>query len=177
MARTAYSETVKQAGAISPRLLATLASALPVMAQAFRDPWWVIGSAAMRLGGIADIEPADIDVLCSAGDAERLIAAWQEHLDVAYMPHDDDRFRSRFARFGHLPMPLEVMGDLQVHADGVWQPIRIEATQRAWCDGYVVQIATWQEQIRVLRLFGRDKDLVKANLISSHVETERAHVG
>ncbi|WP_368565778.1 hypothetical protein [Pseudoxanthomonas sp. UTMC 1351] len=163
--------------AISPQLTATLKFALPVMAQVFRDPWWIIGSAAMRLGGVANVEPADVDVLCSAGDAGRLIAAWQDHLDIAHGPHDGDRFRSRFARFRHLPVPLEVMGNLQVLAGGSWQPVRIEATQSVWCDGYVVPIGTWQEQILVLRLLGRDKDLAKADLISSHIETEHANVG
>jgi len=162
---------VRPADAISPRLLASLAAALPVMTQAFRDPWWIIGSAAIRLGGIAETEPADVDLLCSAGDAERLIAVWREHLDADYKPHGDDRFRSRFARFGHLPMPLEVMGDLHVHAEAGWQAVRVEASQPVQCDGYTVSIPTWQEQIRILRLFGRDKDVIKADIISSHIRT------
>lgn len=176
MACSARSETVTPADAIPPRLLATLAIALPAMAQACRDPWWVIGSAAMRLGGMANVEPADVDLLCSASDAERLIAAWQEHLDIAYKPQDDDRFRSRFARFRHLPMPLEVMGDLQVHAEAGWQPVRVEASQQAWCDGVAVPVPAWQEQIRILHLFGRDKDLAKAGLISSHIAAEHTNV-
>lgn len=165
------------ADAISPRLLATLAIALPVMAQAFRDPWWVIGSAAMRLGGISRLEPADVDLLCSAGDAEHLIAAWQEHVDTDYTPHGDDRFHSCFARFRHLPMPLEVMGDLQVRVGSDWQPVHVEASQQVRCDGHTVTIPTWQEQMRILHLFGRDKDLAKADLISSHIEAERVNVG
>jgi hypothetical protein len=163
--------------AIPPRLSATLTAALPAMARTFLDPWWLIGSAALRLGGIVRVDPADVDVLCSGGDAGRLIAAWQEHLDVAYAPRDEDRFRSRFARFRHLPMPLEVMGDLQVPAGAGWQLVRVEAAQRVFCDGHAVPIPSWQEQIRILRLFGRDKDLAKADLISSHIATEHANVG
>jgi hypothetical protein len=165
------------ADAISPRLLATLATALPAMAQAFRDPWWVIGSAAMRLGGIGRLEPADVDLLCSAGDAERLIAAWQEHVDTAYTPYGDDRFRSCFARFRHLPVPLEVMGDLQVRVGSDWQPVRVGASQQVRCDGHAIAIPTWREQIRILRLFGRDKDLAKVDLISSYIEAGRVNVG
>lgn len=163
--------------AISPRLRATLAIALPVTTQVFRDPWWVIGSAAMRLGGIAEVEPADVDLLCGADDAERLISAWQERCDAGYLPHDDDRFRSRFVRFRHLPMPVEVMGDLHVRAGAGWQAVRVEASQQVSCDGYAVSIPTWQEQIRILSLFGRGKDLAKAELISSHIEAERMDVG
>ena len=177
MARSTRDETVMPTGAISPRLRATLVIALPVMTQVFLDPWWVIGSAAMRLGGIAEVEPADVDLLCSAGDAERLIAAWQEHVDAGYLPHDDDRFRSRFARFRHLPMPLEVMGDLHVHAEAGWRAVRVEASQQVWCDGLAVSIPTWQEQRRILGLFGRGKDMAKADLISSHIEVERVDVG
>jgi hypothetical protein len=165
-----------QTNAISPRLLATLTIALPVIAQVFRDPWWIIGSAAMRLGGIASVEPADVDLLCSAGDADRLIATWREQVDAAYKPHDDGRFRSRFARFSHLPMPLEVMGDLQVHIGANWRPVRVEVSQQVWCDGYAVPIPIWKEQIRILHLFGRDKDLAKADLITPHIEVERMDV-
>lgn len=165
------------ADAISPQLSATLAIAAPVMARVFRDPWWIIGSAAMRLGGIAQTEPADVDLLCSTGDAERLIAAWQENIDIAYTPHGSDRFRSCFARFRHLPMPLEVMGDLQVRVGPDWQPVRVESSQQVRCDDHAVTLPTWQEQIRILRLFGRDKDLAKADLISCHIEAERVNVG
>jgi hypothetical protein len=159
------------------RLIATLAIALPTMARVLHDPWWIIGSAAMRLGGIANVEPADVDLLCSAGDADRLMAVWQDHLDTAYRPRDDDRFRSRFARFHHLPMPVEVMGDLQVHVEAGWLSVCVDASQSVRCGEHTVSIPSWQEQIRILRLFGRDKDMVKADLISSYIETEHAHVG
>ena len=32
-------------------------------APADRDDWWIIGSAALVLAGVADIDPADVDFL------------------------------------------------------------------------------------------------------------------
>lgn len=165
------------APAIAPRLFATLSALLPVAAQTFRDPWWIIGSAAMRLGGIAGIEPDDVDLLCSTGDADRLIAVWREHLDTAYRPRGDERFRSRFARFGHLPMPLEVMGGLQAATGAEWGPVRVEASRLVPLAGFAVPIPALPDQRRILRQFGRDKDLAKAGLISSHLEAEFANAG
>lgn len=165
------------APAISPRLLATLSALLPVATRTFRDPWWVIGSVAMQLGGIARIEPNDVDLMCSAGDADRLIAAWREHLDTACRSRDEGRFRSRFARFRHLPMPLEVMGDLQVGNGAEWVPVRVETSRRVPLAGFAVPIPALPDQLRVLRQFGRGKDLAKAGLISSHLEAEFANAG
>lgn len=154
------------------RLLAALPILLPAATALLRDPWWFIGSAAMQMSGVAGVEPNDIDLLCSGADADRLIAAWSEHLDTAYQPPDDDRFRSRFARFRHLPMPLEVMGDLQVRVEGEWRPVLVEASRRIQWNGYAVPVPTLKEQVRILRQFGRAKDMAKADSIASHIETE-----
>lgn len=155
----------------------SLRAALPDIAAGFRDPWWIIGSAAMALSGIADTAPNDIDVLCSERDAQWLKAAWADHADHAYRPRDDARFRSRFARFIHLPMPLEVMGGLQVNAGDGWETLAIAATERVPVADFEVPVPTFREQVRVLRLFGRDKDLAKAALISTFLLKEPADAG
>ena len=49
-------------------LHAGLHHALPQMARTFRDPWWIIGSAALALAGVPGIVPRDIDVLYSHND-------------------------------------------------------------------------------------------------------------
>lgn len=158
--------------AMPVRLLATLSVLVPVAESVFRDPWWIIGSSAMRLSGIAGIEPNDVDLLCSADDVGRLTAAWSEHLDAGWRPGNGNRFRSRFARFVHLPMPLEAMGDLQVDTDAGWQDVRIGASLQIACEEGLVSVPTWEEQIRILRLFGRGKDLAKADLITCHLQAE-----
>lgn len=146
----------------------TLRAALPAVAGAFRDPWWIIGSAAMALSGVPGVVPQDVDVLCSARDADALRVAWSRHVDAGYAPQDDTRFRSRFARFTHLPMPLEAMGGLEAMTDAGWLPVRVAATTRVRSGD--VPVPALEEQRRILRLFGRDKDLSKAALLERFIE-------
>lgn len=70
-----------------------IAAAMPQLHQHCRDAWVVIGSAAVALAG-ADVVVADLDVLTSADDAERLKVLWRERLDPVYTPAAADQFRS-----------------------------------------------------------------------------------
>jgi len=151
-------------------LHAGLQHALPELAQTFRDPWWIIGSAAMALAGVPDTTPQDIDVLCSREDALRLRATWVLHVDRGYLPKDEARFRSTFARFTHLPMPLETMGALQVMTSGGWQPLQVVDDAVLDLHGHAVRVPTLAEQQRILLLFGRAKDLAKAARIAAFLE-------
>lgn len=155
-------------------LHASLRLALPGLAGTFRDPWWIIGSAALALAGVPDAPPQDIDVLCSAEDAGRLRAAWSAYLDAGHAPQDGARFRSAFSRFAHLPMPLEAMGGLEVRTDAGWQPLQVREDMAIDADGHAVRVPTLGEQRRILHLFGRDKDLARAERIA--VFLEHAHV-
>ena len=148
-------------------LHAGLHDALPELARTFRDPWWIIGSSAMALAGVSGIAPQDIDVLCSREDAIRLQAAWAPHVDPDYRPQDEARFRSTFARFTHLSMPLEVMGGLEVMTGEGWHPLQVLGDKAIGIDGHVVCIPTLAEQRRIFSLFGRPKDLAKAERITA----------
>ena len=155
-------------------LHAGLQHALPELARTFRDPWWIIGSPAMKLAGVPGIEPQDIDVLCSRSDALRLREAWSDEVDRLFLPADEARFRSTFARFTHLPMPLEVMGGLEVMTAAGWQQLRVHDDLQIDIAGYAVRIPTLADQRRILLAFGRDKDLAKAARIS--LSPEHPHV-
>lgn len=150
----------------SPELHAGLHDALPELARTFRDAWWIIGSAAMALAGVPGIVPQDIDVLCSRGDALRLREAWSGHIDGHFQPADEARFRSLFARFTHLAMPLEVMGGLEVMTATGWQELRVHDDLRIDIAGHAVRIPTLADQRRILLAFGRGKDLAKAARIA-----------
>jgi len=154
----------------SSALHAGLHVALPELARTFRDPWWIIGSAAMALIGMPDIAPQDIDVLCSRDDALRLHAAWAAHADRVYRPQDEARFRSAFARFTHLSMPLEVMGGLDVMTPEGWRPLRVLEDAAVDIGGHAVRVPTPAEQQRIFLLFGRPKDLTKAARIAAFRE-------
>nr|WP_225737268.1 hypothetical protein [Dyella acidiphila] len=145
-------------------LLDVLTAVMPQLREHCRDGWVVIGSAAAALSG-ADVDVADLDLLTSRADAERLIALWQPALDPHYHPAAADRFRSHFARFLFPGMPVEVMGDLQLHGEQGWQPVRVHQIVQAVAGGIAVPIPAVAEQIRVLESFGRPKDLQRASLL------------
>lgn len=155
-------------------LYAGLHDALPELMRTFRDPWWIIGSAAMVLADIPNVAPQDIDVLCSRRDALQLREAWIDHVDAAYRPADETRFRSAFARFVHLPMPVEVMGGLELMTATGWRPVQVHDDLRLDVAGHEVRVPTLDEQRRILLAFGREKDLAKAARIP--VSPEYPHV-
>lgn len=157
-------------------VVAAVARLAPSLAESFRDPWWLVGSTAMRLSGVDDVVPHDIDVLASERDAEAFIARHADLLERDHRPPGDELFRSRFARFRFAPLPVEVMGGLQVRRDGAWAPVRIEATRMVDCGGTVVPVPAPGEQLRLFEWFGRDKDIEKARRLRAHLGIGDRHV-
>lgn len=126
----------------------------------FADPWWIFGGAAMILAGLDELQSPDVDVMASPRDALRLIAA------LGGRPAEDPgegRFRSRvFGQILTTPMPIDIMAGMDVRASGDWTPVRFETHIPVTTDGGVVHIPSVREQIDVCRLFGRPKDLQRA---------------
>ena len=150
-----------KAPSLDPHLVATLAGLRPAL-QAMRDPWWIIGSAGLALAGAFEERPQDIDLLTSARDAQAMRDSWRGHVQAETHPADGVQFRSIYARFAHLPLPVEVMGGLEVRRNGSWEALTVRESETAVVDGFEIRVPALAEQIRVLRLFGRDKDLAKA---------------
>jgi hypothetical protein len=142
----------------------TIAAVMPSLYRHCRDTWVVIGSAAAVLAG-AKVEVADLDLLTSVEDADRLIDAWHAKRDPLYAPAASERFRSRFARFHFPGMPVEVMGGLELNGAYGWQPVQVNGIVQVACAGVSVPIPTRIEQIRVLESFGRPKDLQRAQYL------------
>lgn len=142
----------------------TLQEALPDLQRLCADPWVLIGSAAARLVG-ADVGVADIDVLTSATDADRLVEHWQVRRESQFEPAGAERFRSRFARFRFAGLPLEVMGGLQLHDKREWVPVLAGETMLVAFCGMQIPVPRVAEQIRILESFGRPKDLQRAVLL------------
>lgn len=151
--------------AVDPRVTAAVAMLVPRIAACFRDPWWIIGSTAAHLAGAPEIVPHDVDVLASVRDVDAFVARHGEALDRSTVPADGARFRSRFARFTFAPLPVELMGALEVDAGDGWQAVHVAATRWLDCGGYAVPVPSRAEQLRLFELFGRDKDLAKARLL------------
>lgn len=150
---------------VSPALYATLADIVPELHVHCVDPWCVIGSTAALLAG-ADVSVADVDVLTSREDAERLMALWADRREHVYEPAGAERFRSHFARFRFPGVPVEVMGGLELNRGDGWKPVLAGRLVLAGLNGLAVPMPSVDDQIRILQSFGRDKDLARARLLA-----------
>lgn len=150
-----------------PPLNAALAATLDVIARASRaarDPWWLIGSAAMALHG-AEVEVGDVDVLTSIGDVE----AFRLALDGAQIPsRPSDRFRSRlFIEAVGAPLKIEIMAGFEVLQAGVWRPVAPTTRQAITWKRHDVFVPDLAELADLCRLFGRPKDLERATTLDA----------
>jgi hypothetical protein len=136
--------------------LDTVAEAASILQQ----PWWIIGSAAAVLAGL-DEQVADVDLLTSEADARRLLHAWGTE---AQPPSPSPLFASTlFARVGLGPLPIEVMAGTQVRGEPLAPRTRVAVP---WGDRRLY-IPDKAEQIAILRRFGRDKDLRRAQRLEA----------
>ncbi len=115
---------------------------------AMASPWALIGSGALIVLGVPLEAAADLDVVTGMDGARRLRAAWGAWLEEAEPKGPDGPFRSLdFARYNTPWGPVEVMGGLQVRGRAL---------------DVVGPIPSGADQLRILRLFGRPKDIEKA---------------
>ena len=128
-----------------------------------QDPWWVFGGAAMALAGLEDHHVPDVDVMASPRDARRLIAA----LDGVVTPDPGEGlFRSRvFGQILTTPVPIDIMAEMDVRSGGDWSPVRFDTRMPVSVGDGLVFTPSITEQIAVARLFGRPKDLQRAELL------------
>jgi hypothetical protein len=142
---------------LTPALYATLTEIVPDLYVHCVDPWCLVGSTAALLLG-ADVSVADVDVLTSRADADTMMAAWTAQRESDPVPADDQRFRSRFARFRFRYMIVEVMGALELKTAGSWQAVKPGRLVLAGVNGLAVPVPSVDDQIRLLEAFGRAKD-------------------
>ena len=125
------------------------------------DPWWVIGSAAAALHGLEIPTIGDVDIVTSVADVRRLLSA----PDVVAV--DDDgtgQFRSDvFARLTGLPLKVEFLGGLHVRGT----PLAIATRVVMMVGGKPVYVPSREELVRIFRLFGRPKDLTRAEALAA----------
>mgnify|MGYP000967687422 CR=1 FL=1 len=140
-----------------------LSAALDILASAsgvMKDPWWVFGGAAMVLAGLTDWRVPDVDVLCSPRDAKALLDAL--HGEVTPDP-GEGLFRSRvYGQVLTTPVPVEVMAEMEVRNGGDWQMVTFNSRIPVAVDGGRLYIPSVAEQIETCKLFGRPKDLQRA---------------
>ncbi len=145
------------------RLLDRLAPDLDGLA----EPWGFIGSAALIVAGVDWPDCADLDIVTTAAGAETLATVWRGWQVRDYAPEPDGPFRSRFARYDISPGAVEVMGDFEVRTPDGWRPLAMGAIVRHRFGNRTWPAPSLADQLRILRLFGRPKDLAKAAFLES----------
>lgn len=145
--------------------LESLHARLEPALSALSEPWCVIGSGAMLIGGLPVEDCPDLDIMTTQAGAAALEAAWADWRDPDYRPGHADRFRSRFTPFGFPEGRTEVMGDLEVNPGDGWRPVAVPTGKVVHLGGRPIRIADRDEIIALLRLFGRPKDFAKIALI------------
>ena len=144
---------------LAPAAIATLVRVAGELAEA-QDEWWLFGGAAVALHGLP-IEIADIDVLMSARDIGRLAA----RLGIAADRDTPvDRIRSDiWLPWKALPLGVDFTAGLAVRTDEGWTSIAPRTREARQVDGRTLYVPARRELIEILRLFGRPKDLWRAD--------------
>ncbi|MCY1552736.1 hypothetical protein D9M68_891520 [compost metagenome] len=77
-------------------------------------------------------------------------------------------FRSQvFGQILTTPVPLDVMAGMDVRASGDWVPVTFSTRVPIAVEDFTVFTPSINEQIETCRLFGRPKDLQRAELLES----------
>lgn len=128
-----------------------------------QDDWWVIGSAAIALTGVP-IEVLDVDLLVSERDAHALLAGWAAPKTAT---DGRERFRAVCGEHTGTPIPIDVIGRLEVLVEEQWLPA--SPTTRVGVDlaGGGVFIPDPADQLALLLMFRRPQDLVRAEMLMS----------
>jgi hypothetical protein len=126
------------------------------------EPWTIIGSAALAIVGLPVADCPDLDILTTGAGAAGLEGRWAPRREADYAPDPTAAFRSRFSRYRMPEGAVEVMGDLRLRTAAGWTPVEAREVESRTFGGVQVRVPTPAEQLRVLRAFGRPKDLAKA---------------
>lgn len=139
---------------------------LAMVAQALADtrqPWWIIGSAAVALHG-AGVTVADVDVLLHEDDARAVLPALGI---VAAAGEGTALFRSAvFGQWTAPPLTVEFMAGFRFRATDGWQLVTPVTRERVTVDGHALFVPARAELAAMLRGFGREKDLVRVKALS-----------
>jgi len=136
-------------------------AAVSSISSRLQDDWWIIGSAAIALTGIA-IEVPDVELLLSERDARALLVDWAQPTSAT---EGQDRFRSIDGEHAVTPIPIQIMGGVEVCTGGTWVPVTPNTRERIELPGGAVYIPDAADQLALLLMFRRTRDLVRAEML------------
>ena len=124
-----------------------------------QDPWWIIGSASVALKGYSAGQIADIDVLVSPADADRLMA--RHGLDNL-QDGGTARYRSsHFLRPIVGEVPVEIMAGYEIFRDHEWRPVWPPSRERIRVGRVDIFAPSDADLIDILKRLERAKDLAR----------------
>src|SRR5688572_4543502 len=126
-----------------------------------QDDWWIIGSAAIALTGV-NIEVLDVDLLVSERDATMLLDRWAAPKTGT---NGQDRFRAVSGEHSGTPIPIQVMGRLEVNMDDQWVPVAPTTRVRIGLPGGAVYIPDPDDLLALLVMFRGPQDPVRAKML------------
>ncbi|WP_448501397.1 hypothetical protein [Sphingomonas sp.] len=151
---------------LGPPLAASLKAVAAAMGDA-RHPWWIIASAAVALHRADAGCVADVDVLLSIDDAERILPALNVEFHIGT---SDDRFRSTiFARWSDPPLPVEFMAGFEYCFDNRWFAVKPKTREAIMVDTASLFVPSRHELRALLLAFGRPKDVRRAHALDQIV--------
>lgn len=156
---------------IRDRIAHTLEEALTGLSLA-NDDCFIIGSSALILSGIDLQTTSDIDLLVSSKAARMIRKEWKEKEIGHSIPGDSNLFRSHLTRYRFPLMDIEALEGLEVNKSNRWERLIINNFIKIEIADSTINIPTLTEQIRILTLFGRQKDLEKLPLIEQFLNNQ-----
>lgn len=147
------------------RILATLLEASEGL-KSLDDDYYIIGSSAMILSGIDVGTTNDIDILTTSRNSSISQRVWSDRLIEKPEIKESNLFKSDLACFQFPEMQIEVIGDLKVFKDNDWVSLKINDYNLFTLNNIEIKIPTLTEQIRILNLFGRSKDMKRISIIN-----------
>jgi hypothetical protein len=150
-----------------PELQPALAALLARLAEELagcREPWWLIGSAAMAVHGAA-VEVRDVDLLLGEADAEGVLA----RRGLAAEPGTpSDLFASAiFASWPEPPYAIELFAGFRLRDGDRWRPLVPSSCETHRVGDTTVFVPGVAELIAWGRLFGRPKDRKREPLLQA----------
>jgi len=132
---------------------------------ALGEPWWLIGSAAMVLHGVALPAIDDIDILTTPAGARALAAQWGVEPTT---PGPSEKFDSEvFFQRSDTPLAVEVMAGFRVKAAGGWIEVLPKTREALAWPGGPWFAPSRAELLDILALFGRAQDRERAVLLKA----------
>lgn len=152
---------------MSPSELKSLLGRLAPALAELDEEWVIIGSASLVIRGLPISECPDVDILTTIEGAKALERSWAPWRCEDYSPAGGTPFRSRFSRYEMAGGAFEVIGDLALRTGEEWGPVKVRDIETHVFGDCLLRIPSADEQMRILQMFGRPKDLRRAGLLES----------